>query len=100
MPHTSSYTIIVVNHNGGTLLMKCLESVFQNSDDFELILVDNDSLDGSDLEASRLYPSIITVKNNRNVGFARASNLGVRRARGSWVVFLNPDTIVTPGWLN
>ncbi len=100
MPDNISYTIIIVNHNGGILLRNCLESVFQHSDDFELILVDNDSTDGSDSEAAQLFPKTITVKNHRNVGFAKANNLGILRARGRWIVLLNPDTTVTPRWLH
>jgi|SRR5712692_50665 len=40
------------------------------------------------------------MKNDRNLGFAKANNVGIRRSRGSWVVLLNPDTVVTSGWLD
>jgi len=80
--------------------MKCLESVFQNTRDFELILVDNNSSDRSDVTATSRFPQITLLSNDRNQGFARANNLALRRARGDWIVLLNPDTVVTPDWLD
>jgi GT2 family glycosyltransferase len=94
------YSIIVVNFNGGPLIMKCLDSVFQHTSDFELILVDNNSTDQSALQAIRRFPRVNLLKNDRNIGFARANNVGIRKSRGSWIVLLNPDTIVTSNWLD
>jgi GT2 family glycosyltransferase len=99
MKRLPRYSIIVVNFNGGTLIMKCLESVFQHTSDFELILVDNDSTDQSAQEAIRRFPQITLLENDRNMGFAAANNVGIRRSRASWIVLLNPDTIVTSNWL-
>jgi GT2 family glycosyltransferase len=94
------YSIIIVNFNGGALLARCLESVFQHTTDFELILIDNNSKDQSSEEAMVRFPSIILVKNERNVGFAKANNVGIVKAKGNWKVLLNPDTIVTGYWLD
>jgi len=93
------YSIIVVNFNGGEFIIKCLESVFEHTSDFELVLVDNNSTDQSDLHAIRQFPEITLLKNDRNVGFAAANNLGIRRSRGRLIVLLNPDTEVTRYWL-
>jgi GT2 family glycosyltransferase len=93
------YSIIIVNFNGGPLIMKCLDSVFQHTSDFELILVDNNSTDQSAAEAIRRYPQITLLKNQRNLGFAAANNVGIGKSRGSWIVLLNPDTIATNGWV-
>jgi GT2 family glycosyltransferase len=93
------YSIIIVNYNGGDLILKCLESVFQHTSNFELILVDNGSTDGSSRTASDHFPRIILLVNEGNLGFATANNLGVSKARGEWIVLLNPDTIVTHSWL-
>jgi GT2 family glycosyltransferase len=100
MESLPKYSIIVVNYNGGPLVLACLESVFQHSRDFELILVDNNSSDQSALLATRRFPQIILLRNRQNLGFAKANNLGIRRARGDWIVLLNPDTAVTHSWLD
>jgi len=94
-----SYSIIVVNHNGGSLIARCIESVVRFTDDFELILVDNSSTDGSDLAIADVHPETVILKNRTNLGFSRASNMGILHAKGPWIVLLNPDTIVTPNWL-
>lgn len=95
------YSIIVVNYNGGALLIECLGSVYRfKNRDFELILVDNNSSDGSEVTAAKLFPGLKLVKNEKNVGFAKANNVALEMAVGRWVVLLNPDTIVTPGWLD
>ena len=93
------YSIIVINCNGGSLLVDCLTSVFRHTVNFELILVDNASFDGSFETAVRLFPRITSIKNRSNLGFARANNIGIRASRGEWIVLLNPDTRVTSGWL-
>jgi GT2 family glycosyltransferase len=94
-----TYSIIIVNYNGGSLLVHCLDSVHRFTNNFELILVDNNSSDGSETLACRLFPTVKLIKNTANLGFARANNEALKVARGQFIVFLNPDTIVTPGWL-
>jgi GT2 family glycosyltransferase len=93
------YSIIVVNHDGGSLLVECLNSVFRHTDNFELILVDNASSDGSFENAVKLFPRVTPVKNEANLGFAKANNVGIQVSQGEWIVLLNPDTTVTEGWL-
>jgi GT2 family glycosyltransferase len=92
-------SIIIVNYNGGNLVLGCLESVFQHTSDFELILVDNNSTDQSALQAICRFPQITLLKNERNIGFAAANNVGIRNARAGWIVLLNPDTVVMRNWL-
>jgi GT2 family glycosyltransferase len=95
MPASS---IVVVNRNGGAVLAECIESVRSNTRDYEIVLIDNASTDdsvrtvkpGSDLRVLRLLS---------NLGYARANNLAIRQTTGRYVVLLNPDTIVTPSWL-
>jgi GT2 family glycosyltransferase len=79
--------------------MKCLDSVFQLTSNFELILVDNNSTDQSPVEAINRFPQIKLLKNDRNLGFAAANNRGIKISLGYWVVLLNPDTVVTSHWL-
>jgi GT2 family glycosyltransferase len=93
------YSIIVVNYNGGNQILACLESVFQHTSNFEVILVDNNSTDQSAALAIRRFSQIMLLKNERNLGFAAANNVGMKKARGAWIVLLNPDTVVTVNWL-
>jgi len=73
--------------------------VFTHTNNFELILIDNGSSDGSFETAVKLFPRINLVKNDANLGFAKANNIGIQASRGEWIVLLNPDTRVTDGWL-
>src|SRR5438445_6865968 len=94
------YSIIIVNYNGGKLLLNCIKSVLHNTKHFELILVDNNSTDGSGELEVQLLPTTKLIRNPSNMGFSRANNIGVRIAKGEWIVLLNPDTIVTQGWID
>jgi GT2 family glycosyltransferase len=73
--------------------------VFSHTNNFEVILVDNASSDGSLETALRIFPQIISIKNEANLGFAKANNIGIQASRGEWIVLLNPDTRVTDRWL-
>lgn len=93
-------SVIVVNHNGGEYLRQCLESlgpVCHHTD--EIILVDNASTDGSVSGVPQAFPDVRLIRSPVNLGFGGGNNLGVRWASGDYLAFLNPDTVVTPGWL-
>jgi GT2 family glycosyltransferase len=94
------YSIIIVNFNGGEFLINCLDSVFRHTSNFELILADNNSTDESALQATCRFAQVTLLKNERNMGFARANNAAIRKSQGDWIVLLNPDTIVTANWLD
>ena len=94
-------SIIIVNYNGGKYLQPALDAVAgQSVQDFELILVDNASTDGS---ADGLRTDHIQdfkfMPLDENTGFARGNNLAAAEARGDWVILLNPDTEAAPDWL-
>jgi GT2 family glycosyltransferase len=93
-------SIVIVNYNGGSKLERCVESVFRSTRNFELIVVDNGSNDESDSLIAQRFPKVNVVKNRENLGFAKASNIGIRRAIARWIVLLNPDTRVTSSWLD
>jgi len=70
---------------------------------FEVILVDNASTDGSIEHVKKIFGHdhrLNIIQNERNVGFAEGNNVGARAARGNYIVFVNPDTVVDPNWLN
>ena len=93
-------SVIVVNYNGRSHLDACLRSVLTNSGrDVELILVDNQSDDGSADYVIDNYPQVQVIKNQNN-GYGAGNNLAASVALGTYLVFLNPDTYVTPGWLD
>ena len=79
----------------------CLDALLaQDYPDFEVIVVDNASSDGSADFVAEKYPQVRLVCNERNLGFAGGCNVGLRAAAGDVLVLLNQDTVVQPGWLN
>lgn len=93
-------SIIIVNYNGKEHLEKCLESLQTVTyDSYEIILVDNNSSDGSVEFVTQNYPHVILIKLNANKGFAEPNNIGAKISKGDYLLFLNNDTIVTPPFL-
>ena len=94
-------SVIIVNYNGKIFLERCLESLRKvNYENFEIIVVDNNSTDGSVELVTKNYPSIILLKLNSNKGFAEPNNIGSKIATGKYLLFLNNDTIVTPSFIS
>ena len=93
-------SVIVPVWNGMGYLKPCLDSVLaQDFAGFEVIVVDNGSTDGSAGFVAESYPQVRLIRNERNVGFAAGSNVGMRAATGDVLVLLNQDTEVCEGWL-
>ncbi|MBF9233917.1 glycosyltransferase family 2 protein [Microvirga alba] len=95
-------SIVIINYKTVDLTIECVNSIL--SADFinftvEIIILDNDSQDGSFERLSSLFPILKVVPLERNIGFAAANNRGVELATGDYVLFLNPDTVVLPGAL-
>lgn len=96
----SLISIIILNYNGGKLVEECIDSVLKSDyTNFEVILVDNNSKDDSHKKCKELFPNILLIENKENLGFCGGNNVGIRAARGEYVVILNPDTVVEPDWL-
>lgn len=93
-------SIIIVSYNSKEVLGKCLDSLQKsNFKNFETIVVDNDSKDKTE-EIFKKYPKIVFIKNNENLGFSKANNVGIKKASGKYILFLNPDTVVNKDTLN
>lgn len=93
-------SVVIPNWNGLAHLPACLASLrTQTYRDFEIIVVDNASTDGSREWLTCEHPEVRLVALDQNYGFARACNEGIRSARGEIIALLNNDTEVEPGWL-
>jgi len=88
-------SIVMVSYNSKEVTLEALESLFRHppSVNFEVILLDNRSPDGSAEAIAAAFPKIDVIANSENVGFARANNIAVERARGRRLLLLNPDTV-------
>lgn len=94
-------SIIIVNWNGLNHLEKLLPSLTKvNYSPFEVIIVDNASDDNSVNFVNKNYPTYKVVKNKINLGFAKGNNVGVKHAKGEYLLFLNNDTEVTQDFLS
>jgi GT2 family glycosyltransferase len=96
---TVDTSVIIVAHNHRAPLLRCLEELEAGPAD-EIIVVDNDSRDGTATAVEGRFPSVHLIMSGRNLGFAGGANLGAAAAGGEMLVFLNPDTVVAPGWLD
>ena len=89
-------SIIIVNYNTCELTRNCLKSVFEQTKniDFEVIVSDNGSKDGSVEMIKKEFPYVILIENNANLGFGAANNRGLKIAKGKYIFYLNCDTIL------
>ena len=96
-------SIVVLNYNGKKHLQNCINSVLENAyPNFEVVLVDNASTDGSIQPIQDRYgadPKLQIIQSNVNLGYSGGNNLGLSHSRGQYIVFLNNDTTVESDWL-
>lgn len=102
---TPRASIIIVTYNNLALNKLCLESIIRNTEypNYEIIVVDNNSTDGTPAYLrymASLHAKLQIILNAQNYGFARANNQGIARSTGDYMVLLNNDTVVPPGWLS
>lgn len=98
MPETVCVTI--VTYNSRAYLEPCLEAVFQqNHHLLEVVVVDNASTDGTRAMLARFEDRIRVEYNDRNIGFAAAQNQAIRLSASDWVLALNPDVVLEPGFI-
>ena len=90
-----SLSIIIVNYRCWSRLDECLKSIdSQDVNGIEVIVVDNHSNDGKGKDFCNAHPQVKFIFQDTNAGFAQACNRGAKEAKGEWVLFLNPDTIL------
>lgn len=89
-------SIIIVSWNTKDILYGCLKSISEQTKkiDYEIIVVDNASADGSAEMVKKNFPSFILIENSKNRGFAAANNQGIAITKGCYVLLLNSDTII------
>lgn len=92
-------SIIIVNYNTRKITQECIKSVVKNTNgiDYEIIVIDNASKDGSVKTLENLslkIPNLKLIKNRQNLGFGKGNNQGMKIAKGKFVLLLNTDTIV------
>jgi GT2 family glycosyltransferase len=97
---TELAVVLIANWNGRQHLNRCLTALFaQRCGGFQAVLIDNGSTDGSSAWVTDHFPQVQLLQLAENVGFARANNLGITSTSSRYVVTLNNDTEVEPGWL-
>jgi hypothetical protein len=88
-------SVVIVNWNSGKFLSECLDFLYENNKslNFEVFVVDNASSD-SGLACLKKFQKVKLIKNEKNLGFARANNQALKKAKGRYILLLNPDTVV------
>ena len=89
-------SVIIVNYNVQYFLENCLNSVFKAASNIamEVFVVDNNSVDGSVKMVENKFPKVKLIVNKENLGFSKANNQAIRKAKGEYILLLNPDTVV------
>ncbi len=89
-------SIIIVNYNTLELTKQTLNSIYrtQHPFDYEIFVVDNHSQDDSVQMIKRDFPDVKLIVNDQNVGFSKANNIALKRAKGRFILLLNSDTVV------
>ena len=89
-------SVIIVNYNTRELIRNCIRAIIEHTEgvDFEVIVSDNGSADGSCEMLRAEFPGVRVIENNRNLGFGTANNRGLAVARGKYIFYLNSDTVI------
>jgi GT2 family glycosyltransferase len=100
MEETLDLSIVIVSYNTKKILSDCLKSIKKtmtgDTITYEVIVIDNNSLDGTREMLKIDFPDVVTILNDGNAGFGKANNQGIKIAKGKYVLLLNSDTVVLP----
>lgn len=98
---SAEVAVLIVSYNTRARTLECVRSVLAHppAPATEIVVVDNDSADGSADALELEFPSVTVLRSGDNIGFARAVNLGARSSTAEYLLLLNPDTVVLPGAL-
>lgn len=94
------YSVITITHNGIKHTVNFIENLFRNTKDFELIIIDNNSTDGTVeyLQSLLVKENVTVIFNKTNSTYSKANNQGIKIASGEYIVFMNNDTIPSFDW--
>ncbi len=89
-------SVVIVSWKVKRYLLNCLKSIYASDypGKIEIIVVDNNSKDGTIEAISKTYPNVKLIASKENLGFARGNNLGFKEAKGDYIYILNPDTLI------
>jgi N-acetylglucosaminyl-diphospho-decaprenol L-rhamnosyltransferase len=95
-------SIVILCWNDTKVIGNCISSIFAGTrvTDFEVIVSDNGSSDGTPEFIRRTYPQVRVIENGMNLRFSRGNNVGIASATGDYVLILNPDTVIHEGSLD
>src|ERR1700684_21983 len=100
MSRSEFVSITIVTYNSGRFIKRCLESVLEQTYPFkEIIVIDNNSSDGTIDILEQFEDRCRIVYNEENIGFAAAQNQAIGIAKGGWVLTLNPDVLLLKGFI-
>lgn len=95
-------SVIIVTWNTGKLVKECIDSIYslpEYSGSIEIILIDNDSRDGTDEIIKDNFKDVVYFRNEENIGYAPAVNQGIKKSNAKYVLLLGSDTVLKPGSL-
>jgi len=93
-------SIIIPTFNGKKYILDCLKSIEKSTySDYEVIVIDNASKDGTPELVKEEFPQIELIVNKKNLGFTGGNNIGIKESRGEFIFLLNDDTVIHPDLL-
>src|SRR5437870_485124 len=94
-------SIVIVTYNSIKFIGPCMDSVVNSTyPNIEIIVIDNESTDGTPEFVSKMYPNVTLMQTGKNLRYGLGNNIGIRKSRGEYILLLNPDTIVENNYIS